>query len=431
MTTLLLLLAMQEAADHWPQWRGPRGDGTSATARPPLEWGPDRNVAWKVALPGHGSSTPVVWENKIFVLCAVDTGKPGPGGPAAPPAERGGRRMSGPPPSTVYRFEVLCLDRADGRILWRKTAVEEVPHEGVHATAGYASPSPATDGRTLIASFGSRGVFAYDLDGALLWKKDLGDLRIKNSFGEGISPALHAGLVVVVCDHEGDSFVVALDARTGEEKWRQSRDERTTWSTPLVVEHAGVTQAIVHGTTAVRSYELPTGKLLWSCGGQTGNVIPVPMAKDGVVYVMSGFRGNAMYAIRLDARGVVGDGPSIAWKRTDAAPYVASPVLLDGRIYFTKERQGVLSCVDAATGDLVFGPERLPGIDTIYASLAGADGKVYVTGRDGTTLVLKAGPAFEILATNRLGEGVDASPVLVGRQLLLRGAKNLYCFEAK
>ena len=425
MMTTLLLLALQ--AENWPQWRGPNGDGSSATARPPLEWGPEKNVAWKIELPGHGSSTPVVWENKIFVLCAVDTGKPAGLRKASPPAEPGRRRMSGPPPTTIFRFDVLCVDLADGRTLWRKTAVEEQPHEGVHSTAGYATPSPGTDGRTLIASFGSRGVFAYDLDGTLLWKKDLGDLRFKNSFGEGISPALHDGVAVVVCDHEGDSFVVALDARTGEEKWRQARDERTTWSTPLVVEHGGTTQAVIHGTTAVRSYDLATGKVLWSCGGQTGNVIPVPMAKDGIVYAMSGFRGNAMYAIRLDARGEVGDGPSIVWKRTDAAPYVASPLLLDGRIYFTKERQGILSCVDAKTGELVYGPERLPGIESIYASLVGADGKVYVTGRDGTTLVLKSRASFEILATNRLGEGVDASPVLVGRRLLMRGAKRLYC----
>lgn len=427
MISLLILLALQ----NWPQWRGPNGDG-SADARPPLEWGPEKNVAWKVELPGHGSSTPVVWDGKVFVLCAVDTGKAADGPPPAPePADPGRRRMSSAPPKTAYRFEVLCLSLEDGRILWRRTAVEERPHEGVHSTAGYASPSPVTDGKTLIASFGSRGVFAFDLDGTPLWKKDLGDLRIKNSFGEGISPAMHGGTVVVVCDHEGDSFVVALDARTGEEKWRQARDERTTWSTPLVVEHGGTTQAVVHGTTAVRSYDLATGKVLWSCGGQTANVIPVPMAREGVAYVMSGFRGQAMYAIRLDARGDVADGPSIVWKQTDAAPYVASPLLLDGLIYFTKERQGILYCADAATGEIRYGPERLPGIDTVYASLAGADGKVYVTGRDGTTLVLKAGPEYRVLATNRLGEGVDASPVFIGRSLLLRGAKHLWCFAGK
>jgi outer membrane protein assembly factor BamB len=257
-------------------------------------------------------------------------------------------------------------------------------------------------------------------------------MKIKVGFGEGISPVLHGGSVVVNWDHEAGSFIVSLDAATGEEKWRQTRDEGTTWATPLVVEHEGVTQVVVNGTKKVRSYDLATGKLIWECGGQTMNAIPTPFALEGKVYCMSGYRGNALYAIKLNSKGDVSSSTEqVAWKRTDAGPYVASPLLHDGLIYLTKERQAILVCVDARTGDIKYGPQRLPEMDTVYASLLGAGGRVYVASREGTTVVLKAGPKYEVLATNKLPEPIDASPVAVGKQLYLRGAKNLYCIESR
>ncbi len=439
MIALALLLALQADAferdrlDNWRQWRGPTGDGLAPKADPPVEWSETKNVKWKVALPGSGSATPIVWGDRIFVLAASDTGKkPAGTAPAPRPAAReGGRGMSTEVPTTLYRFEVLCLDRANGKEIWRRTAVEEVPHEGHHATHGYASASPSTDGKRLVVSFGSRGIFGYDLEGAQTWKVDLGDMRIKVGFGEASSPVLYGGSAIVNWDHEAGSFIVCLDAATGREKWRQAREEGTTWVTPFVVEHAGVTQVVVNAARRTRSYDLATGKLLWECGGQAQNPIPTPVAGKGVVYCMTGYRGFALHAIRLDSKGDVTDTPQVAWKKNDAAPYVASPVLSGDLLYFTKERQGFLSCVDAATGEVRYGPERLPGIDTIYASLAGAAGKLYVVGRSGTTLVLKQGPKFEVMATNALSEGVDASPVLVGKRLYLRGAKHLYCIGSE
>jgi len=433
---LLLWLGMAAAAtagddplDNWPQWRGPRGDGVAPRATPPVVWSETKNVRWKAAIPGSGSATPAVWGDRIFVLTAVDTGKTPPGAPKpAPPA--GDRGMSTGAPSTLFQFQVLCLDRSTGKTLWTRTAAEAVPHEGHHPSHGYASASPATDGKLLIAFFGSRGIFAYDLDGALKWSRDLGDMKIKVGFGEGISPVLHGGLVIVNWDHEGDSFIVALDAATGAEKWRQARDEKTTWSTPYLVEHAGRTQAVVNGTKRTRSYDAASGALIWECGGQGLNAIAMPVSRDGLVYCMTGYKGFQLYAIRLDSKGDVTDGSGVAWKRTDCAPYVASPLLMDNLLYYTKERQGILACSDAATGDVKFGATRLDGIDTIYASLAGAAGKVYVVGREGTTLVLKHGPAFEVLSSNKLDEGVDASPVLVGKELYLRGSRSLYRIEA-
>ena len=198
------------------------------------------------------------------------------------------------------------------------------------------------------------------------------------------------------------------------------------------MEHGDAAQVVVNGTKRVRSYDLATGKLIWECGGQTMNAIPMPLTRDGVVYVMTGFRGNAVYAIRLDSKGdVTSSSDQVVWKRTDAAPYIASGVLVDGLLYYTKERNGILMCVDAKTGEVKYGPERLPDIDVIYASLMAAAGRIYISGREGTTLVLKAGPKFEVLAKNKLPEPLDASPVVIGKHLYLRGSKHLWCIESR
>lgn len=410
---LLCLLASrldaQDPLDQWPQMRGPLGDGTSPKGKPPVEWSETKNVRWKVEIPGSGSATPIVWGDRIYLLSAVGAG-----------------------PGTLHQFLVLCLDRKNGRELWRRTAVEETPHEGTHATHGYASASPVTDGQLLYAFFGSRGMYCYDLDGTLKWKKNLGRMRIKMGFGEAASPALHGGSLVVNWDHEAGSFIVCLDAKTGDEKWRMPREEGTTWTTPLIAPRAGAAQVIVNGTKRTRSYDLATGKLIWECGGQVMNPIATPVLEGDTVYCMTGYRGFAVTAIRLDSKGdVTGDAKQVVWKRSDTGPYVASPLLCNGLLYVTKERQGILSCIDAKTGELRYDAERLPGIETIYGSLAGAAGKVYIVGREGTSVVLEQGPAYKVLATNKLDEGIDASPVIVGSQLFLRGSKHLYCIGAE
>jgi len=331
--------ADEDPLDYWPQWRGPRGDGTAPKASPPVEWSESKNIRWKVPIPGGGSATPVIWGDRIFVLTAVDTGRI-PAGGAPRPTVLGDPGMSTGTPTTLHQFLVLCLDRGSGKTLWTRTAVEAVPHEGHHPSHGFASASPVTDGKLLIASFGSRGIFAYDLDGDLKWTKDLGSMRIKIGFGEGISPVLVGGLVLINWDHEGDSFIVGLDAASGREKWRRARDEKTTWSTPYIVERAGKIQAVVNGTNRTRSYDASSGELLWECGGQGMNAIVMPVSQGDLVYCMTGYKGTALYAIRLDSMGDVTGGSQVAWKRSDAAPYVASPILIDKLLYYTKERQG-------------------------------------------------------------------------------------------
>lgn len=420
------------AADdrYWPQWRGPRATGVAPAGDPPVSWSESDNVRWKVALPGDGSASPVVWGDRVFVLSAVPDGSgEGSGGGFFTRLRR--RIMGTVGTGEQLRFVVLALDRRDGSVVWERTAVTEEPHEGRHGTGSWASASAVTDGDVVCAFFGSRGVYCYDLDGEPLWGRDLGDMRIRMGFGEGASPALHGDSLVVVWDHEGQSFITALDKRTGEERWRTDRDEMTSWSTPLVVEAPGGSQVVTSATDGVRSYDVATGRLVWEGQGVTMNAIPTPVAADGRVYLMSGYRGSRLYAVDLSAaRGDITGTDAVVWTLDRDTPYVPSPVLYDGTLYFTKSNSGVLSAYDAETGRHLFGPERLPGVRNLYASPVAAAGRLYVTSRDGATAVLEAGDSLSVLSVNHLDDEFDASPAVAGGELYLRGRAFLYCIAA-
>ena len=420
----------QLLGENWPQWRGPENSGSSLIADPPVHWGLDRNLRWKVEIPGKGSSTPIVWEDRVFILTAIPTEREQeePDSQANGDANANLQFGTGPKPTNYFQYVVLCYDRASGAEKWRRVAIEAVPHEAGHLTNTYASSSPVTDGRRLFVSFGSRGIYCFDLDGNQLWQQNLGQMETRREFGEAASPALHGETLVVPWDHEGQSFIAALDANTGQILWKTDRDEPSTWATPLIVEHEGRQQVITNGTI-VRSYDLQTGELIWSCGGQVSNPIPCPMRQDGVVYCMTGYRGNAVYAISLDAKGDVTDTDRVVWSREDAAPYVSSAALYQGRIYLTKSRSGILSILDAKTGQAIVDQHRLNGLDTLYASLVAAAGRVYLSSREGTTVVLRAADKVDVIATNELGETIDASPAIVDNQMFIRGAKHLFCIE--
>ncbi len=416
---LPLVSAAEPAGDaelYWPQWRGPAATGVAPHADPPLSWSETENVRWKVPVPGRGHGSPVVWADRLFVLTSVA-------------AESGGAGDSGGvTPSGSRSFKILALDRGTGATLWERTAVAEAPHEGTHPDGSWASASAVTDGEVVIAHFGSRGLFAYDFEGELLWSKDLGDMTTRRGFGEGSSPVLAGGALVVNWDHEGDSFIVALDRRTGAELWRRERGEVTSWATPLVVEHEGRLQVIVNATERVRAYDLETGESLWEAGGQTVNVIPSPVHRDGIVYATSGFRGSALKAIRLSgATGDLTGTEAIVWSHDRDTPYVPSPLLYGDQLYILKSNSGILTGLSAETGEVLFGPERLPGIEGVYASPVGAAGRVYIVGRGGDTVVLRHGDVFEVLATNTLDDDFSASPAVAGDAIYLRGAEHLYC----
>ena len=405
---LVALAAVPALAADWLEWRGPLRTGESPTADPPTEWSEAKNVRWKVEVPGLGLGSPIVRGDAVLVSTAV----PGEKDPAA------------------RDFAVMAYDRKDGKQRWKSVLHSEVPHEGKHNDNSFASESLLTDGKRLYAYFGSRGLYALDLSGKLIWEKQLGRMQTRNGFGEAASPALYGDTLVVTWDHEGPDFIVALDAASGKERWRKERDEPTTWATPLVVTGEGAPQVVVAGTNRVVSYDLATGEERWRAGGLTPNAIPSPVYGDGIVYVTSGFRGNALQAIRLSAaKGEVASPPALVFRYDKDTPYVPSPLLYKGQLYFLKSNSGVITALDAKDGSVRFS-ERLEAVPNVYASPVGAAGRVYVTGREGTVAVLVAGPKLELLATNRLEDGFDASPALVDREIYLRGRKHLYRISA-
>jgi outer membrane protein assembly factor BamB len=269
-----------------------------------------------------------------------------------------------------------------------------------------------------------------DLKGNVIWNKDFGNMDKRASFGEGSSPVLYKDRVFIMWDHEGPSYLFALDKKTGKEIWKVERDEPSSWSSPFIVEHEGRLQVIASATTAVRSYDFETGDPIWKASGLTYNVIPMPVYLDGMVIVMSGFRGNAAMAIRLKgAKGDITDTDSIVWKLERDAPYTPSPLLYENTLYFLKTNSSVMTSIDARTGKEIIGRQRLEGLGTVYSSPVGANGNVYITDRDGNTLVIRHSKEFEVVATNSLDDGFDASAAIVDNEIFLRGQKNLYCIS--
>ena len=408
-------------ARNWAQWRGPDMTGVSRTAKPPVEWSETKNIKWKVEIPGRGSSSPVVWNDRIYLLTAIPVGVAG----EAQHAPRGALPQRG-----VHQYKVLALDRKTGKTAWERVAREEEPHEAAHGDNGtWASSSAITDGEHVFAYFESRGLYAYDMAGTLIWQADFGDKKMRNQFGEGSTPVLHGNTLVVVWDHLNQpSYVIALDKRTGKELWRVDHPEMDTWATPLVVEHDGRKQVIVNAMNRVRSFDLDTGKLVWEGPGTTMNVIPSPVHGNGMVFIMSGFRGNNLKAIKLaHAKGDISTTGAIAWQLDRDTPYVPSPLLYDNILYFLKTNNGLLSAFDAATGKPHYQVQRIAkAAGEVFSSPVGADGRVYIVSRDGVTTVIKHGITYEVLAENALDDGFDASPALAGGEIFLRGYKYLY-----
>jgi len=396
-------------ADQWAHWRGPTGNGTAPDAKPPVEFSATKNVRWKAEIPGTGSSSPVIWNDSVFVTTSVPTKNRG-----------------------ELDFQVLCLDRGTGKTLWSKSAVLATPHEGTHETNGFASGSPCTDGERVYASFGSRGLFAYTMGGELVWKRDFGDMTIRNGFGEGSSPTVVQDWIIVPWDHEGQSMLYALDKKSGDIVWETKRDEPTCWATPLIAQDkSGRQQIIMNGQTAARGYDLKTGKELWKCGGQTQRPCATAVAEEGVAYVASGFRGAFIGAFDLSGQGDLAATKSVLWTQSKDTPDVASPLLSQGRLYYYKEKTGLLTCVKAKTGKTVYAASRVPGVSRTYASPIAANGFVYLTDRNGTIVVIEDAPTLRVVATNEMGEGVDATPAAVGNELFIRGEKHLFCVSAQ
>ena len=417
-------------ASNWPSWRGPLGSGEAQSGSPPTNWAeatedtPARNIAWKTKVEGLGISSPIVWQSRIYMTTAIATDRPGVADADIIPQDH----RAVPRPTVIYEFAVIAINRKDGSIAWQKKLTEAVPHEGGHRTNSHASSSPVTDGQHIYASFGSHGVYCLNFEGDVIWAKMMGTMSTRRQYGEGSSPALHGDQLIINWDHEGESFLAVLDKRTGKELWRQPRNEVTSWSTPIVAEVDGRTQVIVNATSASRGYDLHTGKVIWSLAGMTVNCIPIPIHEKGIVYLMSGYRGKMLQAVSLaGATGDLTGSKNLLWQHTRSTSYVPSAALHDQRLYFVRGNTAVLSCLDAMSGEVLYEGQRLPGLREVYASPVCADGRIYLTSREGVTIVIKSGSSFEQLAVNRIDDEVDASSAIIGDSIYMRGRQYMYC----
>ncbi len=429
-TALVLASSVSVLADNWPHWRGIGGNGVASNASPPTEWSDTKNVKWKVRIPGRGSGSPVIWEDRVFVTTAVPAAGDQSEAAAANPGQGRNRGGRGGSQLQNLQFKVMCFNRKDGKLLWEKIATEALPHQETHSTNGFASASPCTDGEHVYAHFGSRGLYCYTMDGTLVWERnDLGKMETRNGFGEGSSPTLADDKIIVPWDHEGQSSIFALNKQTGKTIWKTNRDEPTCWATPLVIEHDGKQQVIMNGQTCARSYDLETGNELWRCGGQTERPVACPVAADGLVFVGSGHKGSFLAAFRPDGKGDIEGTQHVVWTTNRDTPDIASLLLSSGRLYFHKGKTGILTCVDAATGKPHFEASRVSGLNSLYASPIAAGGYIFSTDRNGTTVVIKDSDKLEIVATNSVGETVDATPAPVDNELFIRGEQHLFCIS--
>jgi outer membrane protein assembly factor BamB len=430
--SLIALSVISSAAaargSNWPQWRGPASQGVSEEKGLPSEWGDKKNVAWKTPIPGNGHSSPIVWGNRIFLTTAVE-------GPVVEGHQvykhiLGGKEFKHPDwagSDHSYTFKVICVDASKGKVLWEQTAYDGPVFDHRHRRNTYASPTPVTDGKYVYAFFGSEGLYCYDFAGKLVWKQSLGGIP-QLGMGPGSSPVLYENIVVVTADQDGGdtSYIVALDKKTGKQVWKTPRNNHASWATPVLVKIATRTELVVSGSEWVVSYDPATGKELWKCKGVESHAIPTPVVMGDIAVLSAGSQAKRAMAIKLGGSGDITDSPNILWKYQKGTAYVPSPILYGDYVYLMTDA-GILTCLDVKTGEVKYEGGRPPVPAKFMASPVAFDQKILLTSEDGDTFVLKAGPTFEVIRTNSLGEPIYSSPAIANGKIYIRGAKHLYC----
>jgi outer membrane protein assembly factor BamB len=423
-----------EPSYNWPQWRGPAGQGISTDARVPLEWTATENVLWKTAIPGRGHSQPIVWGGRLFLTTAIE-GEVVPGAGPVKHMDEGKEFLH---PDSVgankkHTFKVLAVDADSGKILWERTAWEGTPFDDRHKKSSYAAPTPVTDGRLVYAYFGTEGLYAYDFEGKLAWQVMPGKIATLG-MAVGTSPVLHENLVILQCDEDGGagSFIAAYDKKTGREAWRTARPVQVSWSTPVLVtaRETGRAELVTTGNEWVIAYDPTTGKELWRTKGVAANAIPSAVTGPDLVIVSAGFPDKVAMAIKPGGSGDLTGTPRILWKYAKGTAYVPSPILVGDYVYLVTDK-GLVTCLDARTGEVKYEGARVPVPATFTASPVAVDGRLVWVSEDGDAYVIKPGPVHEVLRTNTLGEPVYASPAIAQGRLFIRGARHLYCIGKK
>ena len=421
------------AQENWPQFRGADSLGVATNSNLPDHWSATENVAWKTDLPGRGWSSPIVWGDKILLTTCVNLGE---GEEPKKGLYFGGDRAK--PPESEHQWKVFCLNLKTGEVLWEQLSHQGVPATPIHIKNSYASETPVTDGQRVYAYFGNIGVFCYDLDGKLLWKKPLEAHKMRNGWGTAASPVVFRDRVYLVDDNDEDSYLLVLNASTGEELFRVARDEKSNWATPYVWQNRERTELVTPGTNRVRSYDLE-GRLLWELGGMSSITIAMPYAKDDLLYVTSGYvmdPSKPIYAIRPGASGDISlekeqsASDFIVWANKTSGPYNPSTLLLGDLLYVLYD-QGYFACFDAKTGEPVYKKQRIPEGKAFTASPWAYGDRIFCLNEDGVTFVMKPGKEFEILYKNILADDdmCMATPAVAGDRLLIRTSKRLYAFQ--
>ena len=427
---LVALTSGAAAAQHWPSFRGPQGSGVSTVAKPPITWniGSSTNVAWRTEIPGLGHSSPIVWGDRIYLTTAVSDVA------ASQSLTLGDSDRAGIDAAkdmVTHRWQVLALDRASGQTIWARTVHQGVPRVPRHVKASHASATPATNGKVVVAMLGSEGLFAFDVNGTELWRQDLGRLAVgladdpTYEWGPASSPVIHGNVVVVQNDRYRDSFLIAFDLPTGKELWRSSRDELPAWTTPLVHMGRATTTVVTNSPRFIRGHDMATGRERWRVPDPQGEVkVSTPIAAGDLAIVTGGYpsAGRPIYAIR------VRDG-SIAWRQERGSPYTSTPLVYDGLLYIITDN-GILSAYRIADGTRVYQQRLSPGTAGFSASPVAAAGRIYLATEDGQVFVVRAGPNFELLATNEMDEVCMATPALSNDLLLIRTKARLYALRA-
>ena len=418
--------------DHWPQWRGPEGLGVAAGTKYAEEWTPEKNIVWKTPVEGRGHSSPVTWGNHLFLTTSV---RGGPSGHSAPDhlgynMQPGYRNPDSEEADHSYTLKVLAYDTRDGKLLWERTAYEGVMWDDRHRKNTYASNTVVTDGKLLYAFFEAPGIYAYDFDGRQVWKASLGNIA-KGGMGPGTSPLLFENLVILQVDQEmgAGSAIVALDKRTGKQVWRTERTTRRTWGTPLIVRTPTRVELTATGAEMVAAYDPLTGKELWrALPGLQNHPIPSTVAGHGLVFFSAGYPGKRVLAVRPGRDGDLSGTDAVAWRYDKGTSYVASPVLHGNYLYLMTDA-GLITCLDAVTGTVVYDGGRPPIAATFRSSLVAYSDRVLQTSEDGETFVIKAGPKHEIIQKNSVGEPVWASLAFARGTIYIRGEKHLFAIR--
>lgn len=431
----LLSTDAKPVSSNWPQWRGPDAQGISTDKNLPSEWSATKNVLWKTPLPGRGFSQPIIWGKKVFLTTDIESG-PETTGYKPPKRMLGDKEFTHPEwygVDKLHTFKTVCLDRDSGKVLWERTSYEGKVYDYRHKRGDYAAPTPVTDGKYVYSYFGSEGVYCYDFNGKLVWKKSLGPIGTIG-MGVGTSPVLHENLLILQCDQEFDSkasFMTALDKKTGNEVWRIARPVQVSWSTPVIVKTAARAELITSGNEFIVAYDPQTGKELWRADGLKSHAIATPIIANNLVILSSGYPAKVIVAIRPGGSGKIDGTDKIAWRYNKGTAYVPSPILYGDYLYLMSDA-GILTCLNPQTGEIVYEGGRVPVATKFYgASPVAFDGKLLLTSDDGDTFVIKAGAKHEVLGTNSIGEPCRTSIAIADGKLFIRGEKHLFCIGNK